>query len=145
MSGLSSDFQKAAPTAEPLPTVSVTKTGGKRITLRLTDEEYQRLTTAAEGVSVSAYVRKSLFGKHVTLRKTRARTPVENEKALAAILAKLGDSRIANNLNQIAYHSNCGSLLLDEQTDCEIKEACARIAWIRTQLIEALGLKAQGR
>jgi hypothetical protein len=112
-----------------------------RITLRLTEGELARLKRAAEGVSISAYIRKQLFGDHVSLRKTRSRVPVKNQKALAQVLGKLGETRIANNLNQIAYEANCGSLLMDQQTEEELKIACAHIAWMRVKLIEALGLK----
>jgi len=59
------------------------------------------------------------------------------------VLGLLGQTRIANNLNQIAYEANCGSLLMDEETENEIKMACAHIAWIRVKLIEALGLKVK--
>jgi len=58
-------------------------------------------------------------------RKTRARVPVKNEKALAEILARLGASKTVNNLNQIADQANCGSLLIDQQTEEDIKSACA--------------------
>ena len=116
-----------------------------RVTLRLTEEELERLKNAAAGVSVSSYIRGKLFGKDVSLRKTRRRVPVKNEEAIAQVLGKLGQSRIANNLNQIAYEANCGSLLMDEETEREIKLACARIAWIRVKLIEALGLEAIGK
>lgn len=87
-----------------------------RITLRLSHDEHAWLVTAAEGVSVSAYVRKCVFGENATPRKARARIPVKGEKALAEILARLGASKMANNLNQIAYQANCGSLLMDQQT-----------------------------
>lgn len=100
--------------------------------------------TAAEGVSISAFVRKCVFGETATPRKVRARVPVKDEKALAEILARLGASKMANNLNQIAYQANCGSLLMDQQTEEEIRVACAQIVWMRVQLIEALGLKAKG-
>jgi len=116
-----------------------------RITLRLSHDEHERLAMAAAGVSISSYVRKCLFGESATPRKTRARVPVKNEKALAEILARLGASKMANNLNQIAYQANCGSLLMDEQTEEDIKLACAQIAWMRVKLIEALGLKAKGQ
>ncbi len=112
-----------------------------RITLRLTERELARLKKAAEGVSISAYIRKQLFGDLASLRKTRSRVPVKNQKALAQVLGKLGETRIANNLNQIAYEANCGSLLMDQQTEEELKVACAHIAWMRVKLIEALGLK----
>ncbi len=126
---------KAKPDKKPSP----------RVTLRLTEDELERLKRAAAGVSVSSYIRDKLFGKDVSLRKTRRRNPVKNEEALAQVLGKLGQSRIANNLNQIAYEANCGSLLMDEETEREIKLACARIAWIRVKLIEALGLEAKGK
>ncbi len=85
------------------------------------------------------------MGKASTGERFVSRVPVRSEEALAQILAKLGQSRIANNLNQIAYEANCGSLLMDEQTENEIKLACAHIAWIRVKLIDALGLKDGGK
>ena len=112
-----------------------------RITLRLSHDEHAQLVAAAEGVSISAFVRKCVFGENASPRKARARVPVKDEKALAEILARLGSSKMANNLNQIAYQANCGSLLMDQQTEEEIRAACARIAWMRLKLIEALGLK----
>ncbi len=112
-----------------------------RITLRLTEEELAKLKILSSGMSLSAYIRKCLFGKDVAPRKVRARVPVGDQKVLAQILGLLGQTRIANNLNQIAHQANCGSLLMDEQTENEIKMACAHIAWIRVKLIEALGLK----
>ena len=106
------------------------------ITFRPTDEERAMLKVDAGGMSQSAYIRKCLFGK-----KTAKRVVPEADRILLAqILAKLGETRIPNNLNQIAYHANCGLLLLDDVTVEEINEACLHVAWMRTQLIEALGL-----
>ncbi len=107
------------------------------ITFRPTEEERAILKADAGGMSQSAYIRKCLFG-----RKTSKRVVPEADRVLLAqILAKLGESRIPNNLNQIAYHANCGFLLLDDVTIEKINEACLYVAWMRTQLIEALGLK----
>jgi hypothetical protein len=116
-----------------------------RITLRLTDDELAKLKHAASGVSISAYIRKQLFGNETSLRKVRSRVPVKDQQALAQVLGMLGNSRMANNLNQIAYEANCGSLLMDQATEDEIKMACASIAWMRVKLIEALGIKDGGR
>ncbi len=107
------------------------------ITFRPTDEERVMLKTDANGMSQSAYIRKCLFGKKVSKRVV----PETDRMLLAQILARLGETRIPNNLNQIAYHANCGSLVLDDVTIEEINEACVHVAWMRTQLIEALGLK----
>ena len=116
-----------------------------RISLRLSDEELARLKDLAGDASVSAFVRERLFGGTATPRRRRPRTPVEDQEALAQVLGFLGQSRMASNLNQLAYHANCGSLVMDEETENEIKVACARIAWIRVKLIEALGLKSGER
>ncbi|MEM7067787.1 MAG: hypothetical protein AAF478_02805 [Pseudomonadota bacterium] len=109
------------------------------ITFRPTDEERLQLKQDAAGMSLSAYIRQCLFGSRVSKRVI----PDVDRLLLAQILAKLGESRIANNLNQIAYHANCGSLMLDELTIEEINEACVHVAWMRTQLINALGLKTR--
>jgi len=111
------------------------------ISFRPTEEEREQLLRDANGMSQSAYIRQCLFGKKVSKRVV----PEADRMLLAQILAKLGESRIANNLNQIAYYANCGSLLLDDVTVEEINEACLQVAWMRTQLIEALGLKDQKR
>ena len=111
------------------------------VTLRLTKDEISKLNKLSKGLSRSAYIRKCLFGKATAPRKVRSRVPVKDQEALAQVLGLLGQTRIANNLNQIAYEANCGSLLMDEETENEIKMACAHIAWIRVKLIEALGTK----
>lgn len=111
------------------------------VTLRLTKEEKARLQVMASGMTVSAYIRQSLFGQ----RAAKRIVPETNRVILAQILAQLGQTRMANNLNQIAYHANCGSLYMDEATEEEIREACAHIAWMRVKLIEALGLKSRNK
>lgn len=116
-----------------------------RITLRLSEDELAILKNLSNGMSLSAYIRKCIFGKDATPRKVRSRVPVKDQEALAQVLGLLGQTRIANNLNQIAHEANCGSLLMDDYTEIEIKKACAHIAFIRVKLIEALGLKAGGK
>ncbi len=115
-----------------------------RITLRMTEKELATLTNLSTGMSRSAYIRYCIFGKDTAPRKLRSRVPVEDQKVLAQVLGLLGQTKFSNNLNQLAYHANCGSLLIDEQTEDEIKVACAHIAWMRVKLIEALGLKLGG-
>lgn len=110
------------------------------ITLRVTDEERERLKAAAAGMSVSAYIRKCVFGDAAAPRKIRSKVPVKDEAALARILGMLGQSRIANNLNQLAYQANAGSLLIDEKTEKEITEAYAHTLFMRAELVKALGL-----
>ena len=72
------------------------------ISFRPTEDEREQLLRDANGMSQSAYIRQCLFGKKVSKRVV----PDADRLLLAQILAKLGESRIANNLNQIAYHAN---------------------------------------
>ena len=116
-----------------------------RITLRLTEDENNDLRERAGDLSVSSYVRECLFEKDTARRKRRSYRPVVDQQALAQVLSKLGQSRMASNLNQIAHHANAGSLIVDKVTLDEINEAAATIAWIRVTLIDALGLKDQKR
>lgn len=113
----------------------------RRVTIRITEDEFDQLKTDSKGMSHSAHIRRCTFGNKVSKRIV----PEADRLLLAQILAKLGESRIANNLNQIAYHANCGSLVLDDVTIEEINEACLHVAWMRTQLIKALGLKDRER
>uniref|UniRef100_A0A2A4Z3Y4 Bacterial mobilisation domain-containing protein n=1 Tax=OCS116 cluster bacterium TaxID=2030921 RepID=A0A2A4Z3Y4_9PROT len=106
------------------------------ITVRFTNDEREQLKKDANGASISAHIRWCSLKK----QKKRKIVPVAEKQALAQILGLLGQTRFANNLNQIAYEANCGSLLMDETTEEEIKLACAHIAFIRVKLIEALGL-----
>ncbi len=116
-----------------------------RLTLRVTEDELTQLKKLSSGISLSAYIRKCVFGKDTAPRKVRSRVPVRDQESLAQVLGLLGQTKIANNLNQIAYEANCGSLLMDQETEDEIKLACAHIAFIRVKLIEALGIKNRGK
>ncbi len=99
VSGIQVDFRVASALPKPAKT-------SPRITLRLTERELATLKSLSSGMSLSAYVRKCVFGKEAKPRKIRARAPVENHQALAQVLGLLGQTRFANNLNQLAYHAN---------------------------------------
>ncbi len=111
-----------------------------RVTLRLTPDELTQLKYMSAGVSMSAYIRECVFGDGAAKRKRRSHVPVKDQQALASALALLGQSRMANNLNQIAKHANCGSLIVDEDVERKIEEAYGHICHMRASLITALGL-----
>ena len=111
-----------------------------RITLRLTADEMAKLKHLSANMTVSAYIRKCIFGKKEAPRKKRLKAPVKDHEALAKVLGKLGESRIANNLNQMAYEAHCGSLLLDQQTFNQIQEAYEHVCSMRLHLLDALGI-----
>ena len=67
--------------------------------------------------------------------------PEADQRLLAEILARLGASRTANNLNQIAKAANRGDLLIDEHLESDLRQAITEVVWMRLQLMQALGLQ----
>ncbi|WP_121119700.1 plasmid mobilization relaxosome protein MobC [Croceibacterium ferulae] len=111
--------------------------------LRLTPEERLRLERDAGHQSVSAYIKSRLFDGAAAPVRTRGLSPVDRA-ALAEALAKLGQSRIANNLNQLARAANVGALDLTPELEAELQEACAAVLDMRALLVQAVGL-SEGR
>lgn len=107
--------------------------------LRLTFEERARLEAAANGVPLGAYIKAVLFGDDLRTVRRRSASPVEDHKALGRVLAALGQSRLSNNLNQLARAVNTGSLPISPETENELKEACREVVALRTELLRALG------
>lgn len=109
-------------------------------TLRLTPEDRLRLERDAAGMSLGCYVRWRLFDPANPPPRHRGKFPVKDHQALSAMLGKLGQSHIANNLNQLAKAANSGSLALTPELETELREALQGIAEMRGLLIDALGL-----
>ncbi|MGH1464113.1 MAG: plasmid mobilization protein [Cognatishimia sp.] len=112
------------------------------VTLRLTPDEREKLEELAAGMTLSAYIRACVFGKEARRRKHRPKDVIADKKAAAEALALLGQSRIASNLNQLAYHANIGTLAMDESAKHQIAEAYAQVLSIRSLLMQALGKQA---
>lgn len=109
------------------------------ITLRLTPDERVKLEDMAAGMTLSAYIRACLFADSAKRRKRRPKSVIADKAAAAEALALLGQSRIASNLNQLAYHANIGALMVGETEKAQIAEANAHLAAIRALLMQALG------
>jgi len=110
--------------------------------LRLTFEQRARLEQDAAGTSLSAYIHERLFGAGAPpARRKRGKSPVKDQQAIAELLAKLGQSRLSSNLNQLARLANMGALPVTPETETAIIEAAEDVAAMRKLLIEALGLE----
>jgi hypothetical protein len=107
----------------------------------MTFEEKARLERDAAGLSLSSYIRWRLFDPENPPPKTRGKFPVKDHQAITRLLGLLGQSRLANNLNQLARSANTGSLLIDEAVERMIVEARDEIADMRRLLLEALSLE----
>ncbi len=120
-----------------------TKTGSAPFSIRLTPEERQALENRAGRQALGAYIRARLFDdKGETGKHTRAarRPALKDDKTLARLLAELGRSHLASNLNQLARAANSGSLPVTSETEQALAEACADVREIRETLFVALGL-----
>lgn len=93
-------------------------------------------------MTLSAYIRACVFAEEEKRRKRRPKNVVADRKAVAEVLALLGQSRIANNLNQLAYHANIGALEMDETKRADLEEAYDHVISIRLLLMQALGKSA---
>src|SRR5688572_27665544 len=95
------------------------------VSVRLSKEERERLDAEAGSLSVSSYIRHRLFEAPTPRRAYRR--PVQDDKALGEVLAALGQSRIGNNLNQLAKAVHSGSLPVTPETEAAILAACASV------------------
>jgi Bacterial mobilisation protein (MobC) len=112
------------------------------VSLRLTFEEKANLELAAAGMSLSSYIRWRIFDPASPPPKHRRKQPVKDHVALARLLAMMGQSRIGNNLNQLAKAVNSGSLPVTPETEAELLEAARAIVHMRRLLLEALQIEA---
>ncbi len=111
--------------------------------LRFTPEERAQLDKDSVGMALGAYIRSRIFDETLPKRRTRNKHPVKDYEELAKVLAELGRSRLANNLNQLAKATNTGSLEVSPETERAIQDACADIRWMRHVLMVALGLQPE--
>ena len=111
--------------------------------LRLTFEERTALEAAAGGQPLGRYIREKVLGENVAERKPYGKSPVKDHVALGRVLAGLGQSRLSNNLNQLARAVNSGSLPVTPDTEACLLEACRDVQQLRADLVKALGLQPE--
>lgn len=107
--------------------------------VRLTADERARLVAEAKGLPLGTYIKAKALGTPLRVRTSGA--SVEDRQALAKVLALLGGSRLASNLNQLARLANTGALPVDDETESELADAVSIIREIRLLLLIALGMK----
>ena len=103
---------------------------------------YIREQSQAARMTESEWIRQMIFSDtklNTVKRQTLAKRAEEKDISQAIYL--LGQSRIPNNLNQIAKGINTGTLIVTPDTERNINEAYQMVMWLRQSLIEQLGLK----
>ena len=105
--------------------------------LRLTPQERAQLKADADGQPLGAYIKSRLFSG----AKYRSRARQVDREALGKVLGALGQSRISQNLNQIAKAANIGALPVTPELVDELHETCAELKSLRQDIMAALGLR----
>jgi len=125
--------------------MSIAKPKSKRpapLSLRLSDAERQQLAAQAGSMSLGGYIKSVVFADEAAKYRKTPNPPVAEQQLLAEVLARLGESRTANNLNQIAKHLNQGALVVDDELEADLKKAVAEVVWLRTTILQALRRKS---
>lgn len=112
--------------------------------LRLSEAERKWLEAAADGEPIGTFIKERLFADEQTLKRKRLRISVHDHVALAKVLAALGASRLASNLNQIAKAANMGALPVSPELESDLTSACGEIREMRDRLMQALGVRKGG-
>ncbi|RFB04273.1 plasmid mobilization relaxosome protein MobC [Parvularcula marina] len=108
------------------------------LSIRVSEAERVWLNEQAAGGSISAFVKQRIFrGSSIAPAARSGGTRIDDTTA-AKILAALGQSRIASNLNQIAKAVNLGTLPMNEETERDIREACAAVIQVKAVLMACL-------
>ena len=125
-------------------------TGGKRperrdppFSLRLSFEERAKLEARAGALPLASYIKSVVLDEEAPTYRQRRKPADADQKLLAEVLACLGSTRLANNLNQLAKAANSGALFCDAETKSELNRACDDVRAMRLLLMEALGLKVE--
>ena len=115
--------------------------------VRFSEAERACLERQAGDLTLGSYIRQELlkgFDQRETRPRRRLHAPTVNQKKVSALLAAMGQSRIPNNLNQLAKAANCGTLETSEEVQKQLEEACAAVLAMREALFIALGLRCGG-
>ena len=110
--------------------------------LRLSADERAELIRRAGSKPLGAYIRAQLLGNTASPRRA-SRQPAKDQQALAKLLAELGKSRLASNLNQLAKAANTGSLPVSPETEQALVQACEDVRRMRHALLTALGFRVE--
>lgn len=112
-----------------------------RVTVRFSLDDYEKLQALANGASLAVYLRAKALDRELPRKKGRGVATIKDKAAVAQLLGLLAQSRIASNLNQLAYQANVGALVMDDDALKQVKEAYVHIGEMRDLLVKALGMR----
>ncbi|MEO1276222.1 MAG: hypothetical protein AAFU72_10710 [Pseudomonadota bacterium] len=114
----------------------------RRLTIRLTPEEYAALEREAKGRPLAGHVRARLFGAQANALKSRARAraPTKDHRLASQILGLLGRHTPLQHLSTLADAALSGSLDVTPEVLAQIDAASDDLRDIKAMLMRALGI-----
>lgn len=109
------------------------------LSIRVSDEQRERLLQMSGTMTVNAYVLWRLFGDDAC--KARQRRITQDMLVLSQILAKLGQSNLSPDLHTLAQSAKCGALHVTPELEDELSQACSDVADMKSMLMQAIGIK----
>lgn len=138
----SHQFAGASAVADARPEPRKSTETPRVLSVRLTAVERQRLEREASGRPLSSYVRWRLFDDPRSRTSKRAGA-ISDEKALGRVLSAMGRSPQTGTLKGILAACDEGTLVMGPEAEGALRVACANIAAMRADLIQALGLRPE--
>lgn len=112
------------------------------LSVRLTEAEREHLLTRAGGRTLSEYVKQTLFDGPLEGSRGGG-IALANRTLLAHLLATLGGSHLAPNLERLAGQAEAGTLFADDDTTRRLRSACDDVRLMHNALMRGLGMKTR--
>ncbi len=97
------------------------------------------MRAAANGVPLGAFIKAKLFDEPLEKVRRRNTNPIKDQEVLGRLLGSLGQSRLSQNLNQLARASHTGALPVSPKVEDKLRQACTDVKAMREELMRALG------
>lgn len=109
------------------------------LSVRLTAQERLVLEQKAQGVGLSTYLKACALDPANAPKRLRGAKPIKDHGALAAAMARLGRSGVAETLETLATAARSGGLVVAEDTQSQLEQACRDLHEMRLLLLKAMG------
>ncbi|WP_300029340.1 hypothetical protein [uncultured Roseobacter sp.] len=109
------------------------------LSLRLNAAERAALEQAADGMSLSRYIKGRIFDAKGKPKPSARALPVRDHVALAQVLGMLGAMQVAGSFRDLAEAAKSGSLPVTPETEEELLNACAAVLAVKAEVMSALG------
>lgn len=108
------------------------------IAFRVSAEERAELVERAQGQSLNAYVRQLVFGQKA---KRYRSAPTIDHAILAQVLGTIGQLDLARRLKVLSEAAAVGALPVSDETEEQLRAACAAVIAVKAELMRGLGYK----